>query len=90
MPLAIGIGRRIVFLIATAILGVGAVLCATAQSYDWHLGSRMVVGLAAGQSESLVPMITQVCNFQLLPFYVVRIIDSRRKSSSSTNGVKLS
>ncbi|KAJ6079959.1 hypothetical protein N7467_009712 [Penicillium canescens] len=38
---------------------VGAVLCATATSYNWHLGARMVIGISAGQSEALVPMITQ-------------------------------
>ncbi|PLB44133.1 putative MFS transporter [Aspergillus steynii IBT 23096] len=63
MPLAIGIGRRIVILGSTAILVVGAVLCATAKNYEWHLASRMVVGLAAGQSEALVPMITQEIYF---------------------------
>ncbi|KAF7596869.1 hypothetical protein BBP40_011914 [Aspergillus hancockii] len=59
MPLAIGIGRRIVMLVSTALLVVGAILCATAKSYEWHLGARILVGLAAGQSESIVPMITQ-------------------------------
>jgi predicted MFS family arabinose efflux permease len=60
MPLAIAVGRRIVLLICTVILVVGAVLCATATSYNWHLGARMVIGISAGQSEALVPMITQV------------------------------
>ncbi|KAL4995518.1 major facilitator superfamily domain-containing protein [Aspergillus recurvatus] len=59
MPLAIGIGRRIVLLASTIILVVGAILCATQENYEWHLWSRCVVGLAAGQSEALVPMITQ-------------------------------
>ncbi|OJJ94988.1 hypothetical protein ASPACDRAFT_1860646 [Aspergillus aculeatus ATCC 16872] len=59
MPLAIGVGRRIVLLGSTVILVIGAVLCATAKNFEWHLSSRMVVGLAAGQSEALVPMITQ-------------------------------
>ncbi|KAI9035857.1 putative MFS transporter [Aspergillus affinis] len=59
MPLAIGIGRRIVLLGSTVVLVIGAILCATAKSFEWHLASRMVVGLAAGQSEALVPMITQ-------------------------------
>ncbi|RAL07139.1 putative MFS transporter [Aspergillus homomorphus CBS 101889] len=59
MPLAIGVGRRIVLLGSTVILVIGAILCATAKTFEWHLASRMVVGLAAGQSEALVPMITQ-------------------------------
>ncbi|KAL4862696.1 hypothetical protein BDV12DRAFT_207056 [Aspergillus spectabilis] len=59
MPLAIGIGRRIVLLGSTVVLVVGAILCATQQNYEWHLWARNLVGLAAGQSEALVPMITQ-------------------------------
>lgn len=60
MPLAIGVGRRVVMLVSTAILAVGAILCATAKTYEWHFGARILVGLAAGQSESIVPMISQV------------------------------
>ncbi|OJJ07523.1 hypothetical protein ASPVEDRAFT_155358 [Aspergillus versicolor CBS 583.65] len=59
MPVAIGVGRRIVLLVSTIILVVGAILCALEKTYEWHLWSRCVVGLAAGQSEALVPMITQ-------------------------------
>jgi MFS family permease len=60
MPLAIGVGRRIVILVSTLILVVGAVVCATAKDYSVHLFARCLVGIAAGQSEALVPMITQV------------------------------
>lgn len=60
MPLAIAVGRRIVLLVATAIMLTGAILCAFATNFDWHLGSRMLLGIAAGQSEALVPLITQV------------------------------
>ncbi|ETS78905.1 hypothetical protein PFICI_08758 [Pestalotiopsis fici W106-1] len=59
MPIAYAVGRRIVFLFSTVIVIVGAILCAKAQNYEWHLGARMLLGLAAGQSEALVPMITQ-------------------------------
>ncbi|KAJ5109546.1 hypothetical protein N7456_006221 [Penicillium angulare] len=59
MPLAIAIGRRIVLLAFTVVLIVGSVLCVKAKTYEWHLGARMVLGLCAGQSEALVPMITQ-------------------------------
>lgn len=60
MPIAIAVGRRIVLLVATTIMLLGAILCAFATNFEWHLGARMLVGLAAGQSEALVPMITQV------------------------------
>ncbi|KUM59905.1 hypothetical protein ACN42_g7240 [Penicillium freii] len=59
MPIAIAVGRRIVLLVATTIMLLGAILCAFATNFEWHLGARMLVGLAAGQSEALVPMITQ-------------------------------
>lgn len=61
MPIAIAVGRRIVLLTFTLILILAAVLCVKAETYEWHLGARMVLGLCAGQSEALVPMITQVC-----------------------------
>ncbi|KAK6212002.1 hypothetical protein LQW54_005530 [Pestalotiopsis sp. IQ-011] len=53
MPIAYAVGRRIVFLFSTIIVIVGAVLCAKAQNYEWHLSARMLLGLAAGQSEAL-------------------------------------
>lgn len=59
MPLAIGVGRRVVFLASTVILVIGAALCAASKAYEWQLGFRMVIGLAAGQSESIVPMVSQ-------------------------------
>ncbi|KAJ5090512.1 hypothetical protein N7532_009196 [Penicillium argentinense] len=59
MPLAIAVGRRVVLLVFTLVLILGAVLCAVAETYEWHLACRMVLGLSAGQSEALVPMITQ-------------------------------
>ncbi|OQD78874.1 hypothetical protein PENANT_c074G05115 [Penicillium antarcticum] len=59
MPIAIAVGRRIVLLGATAVMVIGAILCAFATNFDWHLGARMLIGFAAGQSEALVPMITQ-------------------------------
>ncbi|KAI8711653.1 hypothetical protein NCS52_01429400 [Fusarium sp. LHS14.1] len=59
MPLGIAVGRRIVLLGATVIMVASSGLCAGAKTYEWHLGGRIVLGLAAGQSEALVPMITQ-------------------------------
>ena len=60
IPIAVAVGRRITFLGSTILLVVSATLCATNKSYSWHLGARCMLGLAAGQSEALVPMMTQV------------------------------
>ncbi|TKY87857.1 hypothetical protein EX895_003438 [Sporisorium graminicola] len=63
MPLAVAVGRRSVFLGATAIMCISIALCASAGTsgshYNLHLGARLLLGLSAGQSEALVPMITQ-------------------------------
>ncbi|KAF4551080.1 Hypothetical protein D9617_14g075360 [Elsinoe fawcettii] len=59
IPFAYAVGRRIVFLVSCTVLVISACLCAEAKTYEWHLGARMVLGLAAGQSEALVPMMTQ-------------------------------
>lgn len=61
MPLAMAIGRRPVYLGSLVILIVGGVLAAYAKDYTWHLGARMLLGFAAGNSEALVPMMIQVC-----------------------------
>ena len=61
-PLALSIGRRPVFLGSLIILILGALLAAQAKYYNFHLGARMVLGLAAGQSEALVPLMIQVRN----------------------------
>lgn len=63
MPLALAIGRRPVFLASMIVLLVGSLLAAYAKDYNWHLGARMVLGLAAGQSEALVPMMIQEIHF---------------------------
>lgn len=61
MPLAMAIGRRPVYLASLVILVAGGVLAAYAKDYNWHLGARMLLGFAAGNSEALVPMMIQVC-----------------------------
>lgn len=62
MPLALALGRRPVYLAATALMLISCILCATAKTYEWHLGARMVLGLVAGQSEALAPlMVQEVC-----------------------------
>lgn len=60
MPLAMAIGRRPVYLGSLVLLVVGGVLAAYAKDYQWHLGARMLLGFAAGNSEALVPMMIQV------------------------------
>lgn len=60
MPLALAIGRRPVYLGSLIVLGGAAVLAAYSEHYSWQLGARMILGLAAGQSEALVPMMIQV------------------------------
>ncbi|KAM0190007.1 hypothetical protein ACHAPA_007835 [Fusarium lateritium] len=59
MPCGIAVGRRVVLLTATVIMILSAGLCAGATTYEWHLAGRIILGLSAGQSEALVPMITQ-------------------------------
>ncbi|KAF2022406.1 MFS general substrate transporter [Aaosphaeria arxii CBS 175.79] len=63
MPLALAIGRRPVFLGSLLLLIAGAVAAAYAKDYNTHLGMRMLLGLAAGQSEALVPMMIQEIHF---------------------------
>ena len=65
MPVAIALGRRSVMLAATTILIIGAFLCAISTSLNMHMAARMLIGLAAGQSESVVPLIVQVMSFSL-------------------------
>lgn len=88
MPFAIGVGRRVIILLSTLILVVGAVLCAVSTSYEMHLAARCIVGLAAGQSEALVPMITQVslCDFE----FSRTCTDPCRKCTSCTNAASTS
>ncbi|SPO01413.1 related to transporter protein HOL1 [Cephalotrichum gorgonifer] len=59
MPIAYAVGRRFVLLLSTIVMIVAAAMCAVADNYDFHLWSRCLLGIAAGQSEALVPMITQ-------------------------------
>lgn len=60
MPLALAIGRRPVYLLSLLLLIASAVWAANAKDYNEHLGARMLLGFAAGQSEALVPMMIQV------------------------------
>jgi predicted MFS family arabinose efflux permease len=56
MPLALAIGRRPVYLASCLILVLGGVLAANSKDYEMHLGVRMLLGIGAGNSEALVPM----------------------------------
>ena len=60
MPTALAIGRRPVFLLSCLVQVSSLILCATNQGYSWHFGARCVLGLAAGQSEALCPLIISV------------------------------
>jgi len=61
MPLGLAIGRRPVFLGSCVLLVVSLILCATNQGYAMHFAARCILGLAAGQSEALCPlMISEV------------------------------
>ena len=60
MPVALAIGRRPVFLFSLALQVVALALCATNKNYNWHLGARALLGIAAGQSEALCPLMVQV------------------------------
>ncbi|ORY01676.1 major facilitator superfamily domain-containing protein [Clohesyomyces aquaticus] len=63
MPLALAIGRRSVYLGSLLVLIASAVWAARAKDYNSHLGARMLLGFAAGQSEALVPMMIQEIHF---------------------------
>jgi MFS family permease len=56
MPLALVVGRRPVFLGSCLILILGGILAAYSRDYEMHLGVRMLLGIGAGNSEALVPM----------------------------------
>lgn len=63
MPLAMAIGRRPVYLFSCLLLVVASIGAAYVRDYNTHLAVRMVLGLAAGQSEALVPMMIQEIHF---------------------------
>lgn len=56
MPLALAVGRRPVFLGSCLILVLGGVLGAYTKDINMQLGVRMLLGVGAGNSEALVPM----------------------------------
>ncbi|EUC31254.1 hypothetical protein COCCADRAFT_27983 [Bipolaris zeicola 26-R-13] len=61
LPLGLAYGRRPVFLVSMVILFVATIAAAVQNSYNGHLASRIVQGLATGSSESLLPlMLTEI------------------------------
>ncbi|KAH7150335.1 major facilitator superfamily domain-containing protein [Dactylonectria estremocensis] len=61
LPVSLAYGRRPVFLISTVILLAATIGAACQNSYEGHLASRIIQGLATGASESLLPlMLTEV------------------------------
>ncbi|KAI8179888.1 hypothetical protein K4K51_003149 [Colletotrichum sp. SAR 10_75] len=61
LPLSLAYGRRPVFLGFMIILLIATIAAALQNSYNGHLASRIVQGLATGASESLLPlMLTEV------------------------------
>lgn len=53
IPLALAIGRRPVYLLSGAILFIGCIIASQNTGYNYHLGIRVVLGFAAGQSGAL-------------------------------------
>ncbi|KAF0641965.1 hypothetical protein FPSE5266_01628 [Fusarium pseudograminearum] len=61
LPLSLAFGRRPVFLISTVVLFASSIAAAIQNSYNGHLASRIIQGIATGASESLLPlMLTEV------------------------------
>ncbi|KAJ9111033.1 hypothetical protein QFC22_006629 [Naganishia vaughanmartiniae] len=63
MPIALAVGRRPVFLFSCALLFVGCIVASQVTNYKYHLGIRIVIGFAAGQSEALVPLMLKEAFF---------------------------
>lgn len=63
MPIALAVGRRPVFLFSCALLFVGCIVASQVTNYEYHLGIRIVIGFAAGQSEALVPLMLKEAFF---------------------------
>lgn len=61
LPLALAFGRRPVFLGSVIVLLASLIWAAVNNSYNSHLGARIVQGLATGATESVLPlMLTEV------------------------------
>lgn len=63
LPLSMVFGRRPIALCAMVVLIAGCVGSATSQTFEQHLATRIIQGLAAGISESLLPLIITEISF---------------------------
>lgn len=85
MPLALAVGRRPVFLASCLILILGGVLAAYSKNYEMHLGTRMLLGIGAGNSEALVPMMCVTLTWLRMYSYADKPYVGSRKFTSSTS-----
>ncbi|KAL3464917.1 MFS general substrate transporter [Aspergillus heterothallicus] len=63
LPAALWLGRRPVFIACTVVLTAASFGAACNNSYEAHLALRIVQGLAAGATESLLPLILAELTF---------------------------
>ncbi|PSK59244.1 hypothetical protein B9Z65_3568 [Elsinoe australis] len=63
LPLSMAFGRRPVFLCCTVLLLGSTVGAATSQSYNTHMACRILQGIAAGSTESVLPLIITDMSF---------------------------
>ncbi|KAI5477292.1 major facilitator superfamily transporter [Pseudohyphozyma bogoriensis] len=63
MPIALAIGRRPVYIFSCALLFIGCIIAGQNTDYKYHMGIRVVIGFAAGQSEALVPLMLKEAFF---------------------------
>ncbi|CAI7618762.1 unnamed protein product [Penicillium pancosmium] len=63
LPLGLVYGRRPAALISIIVLLVATVGCAVSQTFEQHLGLRILQGLATGATESLLPLMLSEVTF---------------------------
>lgn len=63
LPLAFVLGRRPVFLFSIALALVMVIVAGTSNDFDTHFAARLVLGLATGATESLLPLILSDLTF---------------------------
>lgn len=63
LPLAFVFGRRPIFLFSIALALVMVIVAGTSNDFDTHFAARLVLGLATGATESLLPLILSDLTF---------------------------
>ncbi|PLB51333.1 MFS general substrate transporter [Aspergillus steynii IBT 23096] len=63
LPLGLVYGRRLATLLSTVILLAATIGCAVSNTWEQHLGLRIIQGLAAGATESVLPLILAEVTF---------------------------